>query len=151
MPNNHVKAYGIALYKLENNNSIKLLLCKSSKSENRWGFLKGMQQKAESAKECAKREFLEESGIKVDIDFFEEYFEQINKEKDIGIWLVNAKNIKDLDIYFNDEGKIFDKFISPENSKVKYFDLNKLPQFKKKQKNLIVKIKGFLENKNQHH
>lgn len=150
MPNKHVKAYGVALYKLEDN-SIKLLLCKSSKSENRWGFLKGMQLKAETAKECAKREFYEESGIKVDIESFEEYFEQLNKEKDIGIWLVNAKNVKDLEIYFNDEGKLFDRFLSPENSKVKYFDLNKLPDFKKKQKSLISKVKDFLENKNQHH
>ncbi|RXJ84299.1 NUDIX domain-containing protein [Arcobacter sp. CECT 8985] len=150
MSNKHVKAYGIALYKLEDQ-KIKLLLCKSVKSKNKWGFLKGVQLGKESAKECAKREFTEESSIKVETEYFEEYFEQLNKEKDIGIWLVNSKNIEKLYNYFDEDDKLYDKFLSLENSKVKYFSLDELPHFKKKQKELIIKIKDFLKNKNQHH
>lgn len=144
-----IKAYGLALYKKEKN-KIKLLLCKSIKSESKWGFLKGVQLAKETAKQCAKREFREESGIDVCIDDFEQYFEQKNKEKDIGLWLVNAKNIKNIDKYFL-EDKLQDSYLSWENSKVKFFDLDNLPQFKKKQKDLITNIKDFLENKNQSH
>ncbi len=143
------KAYGVALYKIENK-KIKILLCKSVKSKDRWGFLKGVMQTGETPAQCAKREFFEESSINVDISLFEEYFEQKNSEKDIGVWLANAKNIKGLDKYFT-EDRLLDKYLSWENSKVKFFTLNELPEIKKKQKILIYKIKDFLKNKNQFH
>ncbi|AXH09164.1 NUDIX hydrolase [Malaciobacter halophilus] len=145
----NIKAYGIALYKIENK-KVKLLLCKSVKSQNRWGFLKGVQLGKESAKQCAKREFFEESSLDVKIEDFEEYFEQKNKQKDIGIWLVNAKNVKNLQKYFF-EDKLNNNYLSWENSKVKFFDIEELPSFKKKQKELILKVKDFLKSKNQFH
>lgn len=68
-----LRAYGILPYKFEDK-KIKILLCKSVKSLNKWGCLKGMQQGSESSKMCAKREFYEESSINVGIHHFEEFF-----------------------------------------------------------------------------
>ena len=142
-----IKAYGILLYKYEKK-TIKILLCKSVKSLDKWGCLKGMQIDSETSKECAKREFLEECGITVETYLFEKYFTQENKEKDIGIWIVNAKKIDDLDKYFIDD-KLYDNFLSWENSKVKFFDIKELPIIKKKQDSLVKDIKDFLQNKHQ--
>lgn len=144
-----IKAYGVAVYKIQNE-VIKILLCKSVKSFDKWGCLKGVQDINEDEKECAKREFFEESSISVDINLFEEYFFQMNDEKDIGIWLVNGEKIKNLDSFFrNDE--LYTYLLSWENSKVKFFDIEKLPKIKKKQKKLVNCIKDFLQNKNLSH
>ncbi|WP_320033333.1 NUDIX domain-containing protein [Halarcobacter sp.] len=144
-----INAYGIVLYKIEKD-SIKILLCKSVKSRDKWGCLKGMQVSNETPKECAKREFYEESSIKVETYLFEEYFEQKNDEKNVGVWLVNTVKIPNLRNYFF-EDKLLDNYLSWENSKVKFFDLKDLPSIKKKQKHLLKQIKDFLQNKNQHH
>lgn len=144
-----IKAYGIALYKIEKK-VIKILLCKSVKSLDNWGCLKGMQTANESSKECAKREFLEECSIKIETYLFEEYFSQINENKDIGIWLVNTKKLDNLSKYFADD-KLYDNYLSWENSKVKFFDINNLPNIKKKQDTLIEEIKDFLQSKHQFH
>ena len=150
MPSNKIKAYGILLYKIEED-SIKVLLCKSVKSLEKWGCLKGMQQRHETDKQCARREFFEECSIKVDLEDFEDYFYQENELKDVGIWLVNASKVKDIDTYFNDNGKLHEGNLSWENSKVKFFDLKKLPKIKRKQKILMKEIKDFLQSKNQFH
>jgi len=144
-----IKAYGILLYTM-NKKGTKVLLCKSVKSLNKWGCLKGMQDGSETAKECAKREFFEECSIKVETYLFEDYFYQENDEKDIGIWIVNANKVKDIENYFLDD-KLYDNYLSWENSKVKFFDINKLPIIRKKQIQLIEDIKDFLQNKNQSH
>lgn len=81
---------------------------------------------------------------------FENYFEQINIDKDVGIWLVNANNIENLNKYFDDD-TLKNNYLSWENSKVKFFSLNNLPRIKSKQVNLINDIKDFLKNKNLHH
>ena len=145
----HVKAYGVVPYLL-NGQDIKILLCKSVASKDKWGCLKGTKTKNETAFECAKREFTEESSINVDIALFEDYFEQINIDKDIGIWLVNAGNIENLNKYF-DGDTLKNNYLSWENSKVKFFSLNNLPRIKSKQLTLIKEIKDFLKNKNLHH
>ena len=144
-----IKAYGILLYKIEKK-SIKILLCKSVKSLDKWGCLKGMQLDKESAKECAKREFKEECGISIETYLFEDYFSQENEEKDIGIWIVNSKKVDSLDKYFSDD-KLYENYLSWENLKVKFFDLKELPNIKRKQKTLVKNIKDFLQNKNQSH
>lgn len=144
-----IKAYGILLYIIEKK-SIKILLCKSVKSLDKWGCLKGLQEKSESIKECAKREFFEECSIKVETYLFEDYFYQENDEKNIGIWIVNGKKIKGLSNYFLDD-KLHDNYLSWENSKVKFFNINELPNIKKKQNQLLEEIKGFLQSKNQSH
>ncbi|MDD2290939.1 MAG: NUDIX domain-containing protein [Aliarcobacter sp.] len=145
----HVKAYGVVPYLL-NGQDIKILLCKSVASKDKWGCLKGTKTKNETAFECAKREFTEESSINVDIALFEDYFEQINIDKDIGIWLVNAENIENLNKYF-DGDTLKNNYLSWENSKVKFFSLNNLPRIKSKQLTLMKEIKDFLKNKNLHH
>lgn len=142
-------AYGICLYKIEKND-IKILLCKSITSRNKWGCLKGVLLKNESKKQCAKREFEEECNIPVDFDLFEDYFEQKNKDKDIGLWLYNSKSITNLNEFIVDDKLLYNN-LSWENSKVKFFSLSSLPIIKKKQEKLLKNIKGFLENKNPHH
>lgn len=145
----HVKAYGIVPY-LIRDDSVKILLCLSVASKDKWGCLKGTKNKTETAYECAKREFFEESSLGVETALFEEYFEQINIDKDVGIWLVNADNIEDLNKYF--DGDILkSNYLSWENSKVKFFPLNNLPRIKNKQQTLIKEIKDFLKSKNLHH
>ena len=104
----------------------------------------------ESAYECAKREFYEECSINVDIALFENYFEQINIDKDIGIWLVDTNNIENLEKYFSNE-TLKENYLSWENSKVKFFSLDNLPKIKSKQLNLIQEIKDFLKSKHQFH
>jgi ADP-ribose pyrophosphatase YjhB (NUDIX family) len=145
----HVKAYGVVPYLVKGNN-IKILLCKSVASKDKWGCLKGTKNSTETAYECAKREFTEECSLNVDIALFEEYFEQINIDKDVGVWLVNANNIENLDSYFVDD-TLKSNYLSWENSKVKFFSLNNLPRIKNKQENLLKDIKDFLKNKNLHH
>ena len=145
----HVKAYGILPY-LVGKDDIKILLCKSVASKDKWGCLKGTKTKNETAFECAKREVFEESAIDVDIALFENYFEQLNIDKDVGIWLVNSENIEEMDKYFNGD-VLKSNYLSWENSKVKFFSLNNLPRIKNKQLNLITEIKDFLQNKNQRH
>lgn len=144
-----VKAYGIVPYYVKGD-YIKILLCKSVASKDRWGCLKGTKTRNETAYECAKREFFEESSISVDVALFEEYFEQLNDDKDVGIWLVNFKNIENIEKYFTND-TLKEQYLSWENSKVKFFSLNNLPKIKKKQQDLINEIKDFLKSKNLHH
>jgi predicted NUDIX family NTP pyrophosphohydrolase len=145
----NVKSYGIVLYKVSKKD-IKILLCLGVTSGDKWGCLKGSKERDESAYECAKREFFEESSINVDIALFEEYFEQVNIEKNVGIWLANASNIDNIDKYFNKD-KLKPEYLSWENSDVKFFSISKLPKIKSKQKDLIKDIKDFLKSKNLFH
>ena len=140
----HIKAYGVVPY-IVSKNDIKILLCKSVLSRDKWGCLKGLKEKYENPYECAQRELFEESSIQVEIGLFENYFEQINLEKDIGIWIVDASNIEGLSSMFF-EDKLKNNFLSWENTKVKFFSLNNLPVIRKKQINLLNDIKTFLEN-----
>ncbi|QKF81379.1 NUDIX hydrolase [Halarcobacter ebronensis] len=144
-----IEAYGIVLYKIEKGKT-KILLCKSVKSREKWGCLKGVKTFGENSRECAKREFLEECSIKVETFFFEEYFEQRNDKKNIGVWIVDANKISKIDEYFV-EDKLLEKYLSWENSKAKFFDIDNLPPIKTKQIFLIKKITDFLRNKSQFH
>jgi ADP-ribose pyrophosphatase YjhB (NUDIX family) len=140
-----IKAYGVCLYKIKKN-SIKILLCKSIKSKNKWGFLKGAKESNETKQQTAQREFEEESSIYIDIDDFEQYFEQKNEFKDIGIFLVDAKKVKNIDIYFIDD-TLIDYYLSWENQEVRFFDISTLPLFKEKQSKLILQICNLLRHK----
>lgn len=137
---NKTKAYGIALYKKDQNKT-SILLCKSINSKNKWGLLKGVHEyKDFTAKKTAQREFKEESGIHVDTKLFEQYFFQDNPEKLIGIYLVNSSKIEGIDQYFDSDGELYRQYLSWENSKVKFFDIDNLPKIKKKQKYLVSEI-----------
>jgi len=138
-----IKAYGVCVYKKENNTT-KVLLCKSTTSHEKWGFLKGVQESLESNEQTAIREFKEESSIIILRNNFETYFEQQNKEKDIGIFLVNYKDVPGIALYFN-EDQLYSKYLSWENSKVKFFPIDELPKMKKKQKMIAVNIVEYLK------
>jgi len=133
-----IKAYGICLYKY-NQNSIELLLCKSVKSINRWGFLKGVALTNEQPEETAIREFSEECGILVDKNNLEDYYFQKNEFKNIGIYLVNYNSILNADHYFNND-ILHTKHLSHENSEVRFFNISQLPLIKKKQSFLTKEI-----------
>lgn len=133
-----VKAFGICLYK-KSKESVKVLLCKSVNSKDRWGFLKGVALENEIPEETAIREFYEESSIKVNCQDLELLFMQKNEFKNIGIYLLNYDNLKDINKYFK-ENKLYSQYLSSENSDVEFFDIQKLPQIKKKQKYLTQNI-----------
>lgn len=138
-----IKAFGICLYKKEKNN-IQILLCKSISSKNRWGFLKGVQDKDEVDFQTALREFKEESSITIEKKYLEKYFDQKNDEKDIGIYLVNYNNISGIDKYF-DKKVLHKKYLSWENSDIEFFDITDLPKIKKKQSKLTENIINFFQ------
>jgi len=141
-----IKAYGICLYKIDKK-STRILLCKSTLSLNKWGCLKGIQKPNESNKQTACREFEEESNIKVSQKLLAQYFEQKNQKKDIGIYLVNALEIKSIHNFFYKD-ILYNKYLCQENSRVKFFDIDKLPSIKQKQSKLIYNIIDFLRNMN---
>lgn len=137
-----IKAFGICLYKKENNKT-KILLCKSVSSRDKWGLLKGVQEKNETDKQTAIREFQEECGINVSSKYLQKYFFQENKEKDIGIYLANYDDLHGVERYFV-EDKLLSNYLSWENSQVKFFDIKKLPMIKKKQKHMMEDIVSYL-------
>lgn len=138
-----LKAYGICIYKIRNK-TIQILLCKSVNSKDKWGFLKGIALKYEQHKRCAQREFFEESSIYVQMEAYEKYFEQTNPTKDIGIWLVNYDHVDEIDDYFLDD-VLGNNFLSKENSKVKFFDIETLPKIRTKQLKIAKEIKTYLK------
>jgi len=137
-------SYGICLYKYIDGEAY-ILLCKSIDSANRWGFLKGVQEENETITQTAIREFYEESGIKISINILEDYYQQLNFEKDIGVFLVNYDKIPyNIDNFFNDLS-LKKNYICSENSDVRFFDVNNLPEIKKKQISLVNDIIKYLK------
>lgn len=140
------KAYGICLYK-KYKNSYKILLCQSIDNQNKWGFLKGTKRGSETPRKAAVREFMEESGIKIDGKNLEDFFYQKNKKKDVGIFMLSGTTIKNLDTFF-DGDRLKKKYICPENYQVNFFDIEELPKIKTKQLLLVRKVVQVLRNKN---
>jgi 8-oxo-dGTP pyrophosphatase MutT (NUDIX family) len=68
---------GAVIYKMKNNNPLFLLV--NSKRSKIWGFPKGHIENGESEIETARREILEETGIKI-IEFIENF-----RQKDVYI------------------------------------------------------------------
>lgn len=143
---NKINAYGICLYK-KTKKSYEILLCKSVLSRTKYGFLKGMQDYGESIKQTAIREFYEESSIKVEVENLEKYFLQENNYKDIGIYMVNYKNIKNIDSFFI-SNNLKKKYICSENSNVGFFDIKNLPTIKDKQITISKDIVKYLQSQN---
>jgi len=136
------EAYGICLY-YKTFFGIKILLCLSSFSDHKWGFLKGKKESNETKIETALREFYEESGILLSKNMLQEYFEQISYDKTIGVFLVDAKKVKNINNYFYQD-TLRSKYISSENQKAQFFNINHLPLIKKKQTDLVKNIVKFL-------
>ncbi|MBD3842178.1 MAG: NUDIX domain-containing protein [Campylobacterales bacterium] len=131
-------AYGICLYKIEEKD-LKILLCKSTKSKKKWGFVKGTTIEGETKVQTATREFYEESSIKINPKYLEEYFEQENETKDVGIFLVNFDRIGHCGKYFKNE-KLLSKYLSWENSHIMFYSIKSLPLIKNNQKIICQKI-----------
>lgn len=140
---NKIKAYGICLYK-KDKNTIEILLCKSTLSKKKWGFLKGVKDNLETKQQTAVREFYEESGIDIKPYQLERYFEQKNKNKDIGIFLVNFAKIKDIYTFFTNN-RLKDNYLCIENSDVRFFNIENLPPIKKKQVSMMEEIVNYLK------
>jgi 8-oxo-dGTP pyrophosphatase MutT (NUDIX family) len=142
---NKEKAFGIALCKYTQD-KIEVLLCKSVKSKEKYGFLKGVQVTNESNEQTAIREFYEESGIRLFSYQLEEFFLQKNATKDIGVYLVNYDKINNIEKYFYNN-KLKQQYICHENSDVRFFDLLNLPPIKSKQIRIIKEIKAYVNKK----
>ncbi len=141
------KAYGVCLY-VKYNDSYKILLCQSVDNLNKWGFLKGTKRGNETPRKAAVREFMEESSIKIERKYLEHFFYQKNKLKDVGIFMLDGKTVKNLDTFF-EEDSLKKKYICTENENVRFFDIEELPKIKKKQMVLVNKVVAVLSEKLQ--
>jgi len=141
----NVQSYGIAPYWIQDG-QVYIFLCKASDSRYKWGFLKGTMNSKERPQECARREFYEESGILVEYDFFEDYFDQENDRKDVGIWLVNAHNIKSIDKFLDKDMKLKPKYRSKELSDAGFFDIAHMPPIKNNQYQMMFDVVDFLKH-----
>lgn len=94
-------SYGIAPYQIMNG-YFYVLLNKTSE-ESYYNFFKGKIEDGETVKECAIREFYEETGILVDENSLEEYFYQKSPRKDVGIFLVDWAKYHHLPFNFQEK------------------------------------------------
>ena len=141
------KTYGVCLYK-KFGESYKILLCQSTDNLNKWGFLKGSKNGNETPRQAAVREFYEESGIKIEKKNLEDFFYQKNKNKDVGIFMLDSMTIKGLDNFFEANGDALKKkYICQENANVEFFPIDALPKIKTKQILLIEKVLEVLRSK----
>lgn len=122
-------SYGICPYKIVKN-KIQIMLVQST-GHTEWGFIKGKIESGESIEECAKRECLEETNIKFSIKHLEDYFYQVNKKKNIGIFLINVNNL--------DVSKI--KLARKELQSYKYFNLVEDIDISKNSLNILNSIR----------
>ena len=123
-------SYGICPYKIENS-KVQILLIQP-KGHKEWGFIKGKIKLYETIAECAKRETLEETNIDILINNLEDYFEQKNKRKDVGIFLINTKtlNLKNI------------KLQKGEVHRIKFFDLESDILINKNQAEILESIRN---------
>ena len=91
------KSYGICPYYIKDN-KIYILLNKTS-DFSPFNFFKGKIEENETINECAIREFAEEARVDLSDYKLEDFFEQKNRRKDIGIFLLHID--KELDIYID--------------------------------------------------
>ena len=94
-------SYGLCPYSIMNG-YFYVLLNKTSE-ESYFNFFKGKIEEDETIKECAQREFFEETGVKVDIKDFEKYYFQKSPRKDVGIYLVDWAKYQHLPFHFQEK------------------------------------------------
>jgi len=115
-------SYGICLYKIEEEEILIYLNKTSSISD--WNFFKGKMEDNETFEETAIREMFEETNILVKKKHLEDLFEQTNKKKNMGVYLVDY-NVIDFKKLLLDKKEIFegkwlnikDKIIVSKNQK----------------------------------
>ncbi len=93
------QSFGICPYLLMNG-TIYVLLNRTSKSSY-YNFFKGKTEFKEKPEDTAIREFNEETGVKVNREDLEDYYFQVNPNKNIGIYLVSFSKYKDYTFDFN--------------------------------------------------
>ena len=122
-------SYGVCPYKIKKE-KVQILLIQP-KGHTEWGFIKGKIELYETIAECAKRETLEETNIDILINNLEDYFEQKNKRKDVGIFLINTKtlNLKSI------------KLQKGEVHRIKFFDLESDILVNKNQAEILESIR----------
>lgn len=123
-------SYGVCPYKIKKG-KVQILLIQP-KGHTEWGFIKGKIELDETITECAKRETLEETNIDILINNLEDYFEQKNKRKDVGIFLINTKtlNLKSI------------KLQKGEVHRIKFFDLESDILVNKNQAEILESIRN---------
>jgi len=98
-------SYGICLYKIEEQD-IYIYLNKTS-SISDWNFFKGKMEDKETFEETAIREMFEETNILVKKNQLENLFEQTNKKKNLGVYLVDF-NVINFETLKLDKKEIFE-------------------------------------------
>lgn len=61
-------AAGVVLYRINNKGVREYVLLRHSKNDKHWSFAKGRREGTEALRECARRELLEETGLRADLD-----------------------------------------------------------------------------------
>lgn len=99
-------SYGVVPYTIYND-KIYVLVSLASKKDLKYGFFKGKIEENETIRNCAIREFYEETGIKVKSEWLDKYFSQKHIQKDVGVFLLDIDYIKDEKIMLNKENYNF--------------------------------------------
>ena len=131
-------SYGICPYKIENS-EVQILLIQP-KGHNDWGFIKGKIDSGETKEECAIRECLEETNISVNAMYLENFFEQPNRKKDVGIFLVDCCNLNLSNI----------KLEKREIENIKFFNIKENIKINKNQEQILLKIQNLFWKKEFH-
>ena len=130
-------SYGICPYKIENS-KVQILLIQP-KGHTEWGFIKGKIDD-ETKEECAIRECREETNIFVDKIHLEHFFEQENKRKDVGIFLVDCCNLDLSNIILEKR----------EVQKIEFFDIKEQIKINKNQEHILFNIQNLFWKKEFH-
>jgi len=117
-------SYGVIPY-IFTDDSIKILLMRSSKHSKEWNFIKGKIEYNENIVNCIQREVLEEIGIQIDmnnLDINYGLIKQNTKRKNIGLFFINwdKYQFKNYRLSYN------------EVYQIKFFNINNLPLISKK-------------------
>lgn len=107
-------SYGVVPYTIKDNR-VYLLVSLASKKDLKYGFFKGKIEIGETIKDCAVREFYEETGIKIEKDWLDKYFSQKHIQKDVGVFLL------DIDYIINEKVNL-----NKENYGFKIIEINEL-------------------------
>ncbi len=129
-------SYGVCPYVIYDD--IVYILVSQSSKDSLYGFVKGKIENGETLKECAVREFREETNIFLEKEYLENMFSQKNPKKDIGIYLIDTYGIN-----FVIEEKLNKELYSIEFKELNY-DL--YLEFEKNQKKILNDLSLYFKN-----
>lgn len=128
-------SYGVCPY-LIHEDSVYIMLIQP-KGHKEYGFSKGKIEIEETIEDCAIRELFEETGIIVKKEHLENYFEQKNRRKDVGIFLVDLTKLNQ-DVKLN--------IGHAECFELKFFNINDDINIYKNQKDILFQIREFFNS-----